>query len=199
MQSVLLNSTLSFLECDLNDRDSLEKLDIGSFEHLIVLSDGNYEPQQADARTLVTLLHLRDIKERLGDIYAIVTEMNDDANRELAEVTKADDFIVSSKLISLYLTQLSESGGLGDVFAELFSPEGSEIHLKPAADYVEPGASANFATVIEAGRRRGETAIGYRRHDDVNVPPLYGVNLNPSKSSALTLACDDQVIVLADH
>ena len=187
LQTVMLNSTLSFLECDLNDRNALEKLDLGSFEHLIVLSDGKYDPQQADARTLVTLLHLRDIKEKLGDVYSIVTEMNDDANRELADVTKADDFIVSSKLISLYLTQLSESGGLGKVFAELFSAEGSEIHLRPAPGYIEPGAPANFATVIEAGRRLGETAIGYRRHDNVHLPPLFGVTLNPAKSSPLTL------------
>ena len=96
--------------------------------------------------------------------------MNDDANREVAEVTKADDFVVSTKLISLYLTQLSENRQLAEVFAALFDPAGAEIHLKPAANYVQPGAPANFATVIEAGRRRGETAIGYRLHADVRQP-----------------------------
>ena len=63
---------------------------------------------------------------------------------------------------------------------------------------MQPGAPANFATVIEAGRRRGETAIGYRLRRDVRRPPLYGVVLNPDKSAALTLSADDQVIVLAD-
>ena len=198
LQSILLNMAVDFVSCDLNDRAELEKLQVGSFEHLIVLSDDTYEAQHADARTLVTLLHLRDMQEKLGESYSIVTEMNDDANREVAEVTKADDFVVSTKVISLYLTQLSENRQLAEVFAALFDPEGAEIHLKPAANYLQPGTPANFATVIEAAGRRGETALGYRLHDDVRKPPQYGVTLNPDKSAPLTLGADDQVIVLAD-
>ncbi len=186
------------MTCDLNDRAELEKLQVGGFEHLIVLSDDAYEPQHADARTLVTLLHLRDMQEKLGENYSIVTEMNDDANREVAEVTKADDFVVSTKLISLYLTQLSENRQLAEVFAALFDPAGAEIHLKPATHYVWSGAQTNFATVLEAAGRRGETAIGYRRHDEVRRPPQYGITLNPDKAAPLTLGADDQVIVLAD-
>jgi len=198
LQSILLNMALDFVSCDLNDRAELEKLQVGSFEHLIVLSDDTYEAQHADARTLVTLLHLRDMQEKLGEHYSIVTEMNDDANREVAEVTKADDFVVSTKLISLYLTQLSENRQLAEVFAALFDPEGAEIHLKPAANYLQPGTPANFATVIEAAGRRGETAVGYRQHDEIRRPPQYGVTLNPDKSAPLTLGAADQIIVLAD-
>jgi voltage-gated potassium channel Kch len=196
--SALLNTAVEFVSCDLNDRAELEKLQVGSFEHLIVLSDDTHEPQHADARTLVTLLHLRDMQEKLGESYSIVTEMNDDANREVAEVTKADDFVVSTKLISLYLTQLSENRQLAEVFAALFDPEGAEIHLKPAPHYVHPGLPANFATVLEAAARRGETAIGYRLHEEVRQPPQYGVMLNPDKAAPLTLGADDQIIVLAD-
>ncbi len=198
LRSTLLNTTVDFVDCDLNDRVELEKLQVGSFEHLIVLSDDSYDLQHADARTLVTLLHLRDMQEKLGESYSIVTEMNDDANREVAEVTKADDFVVSTKVISLYLTQLSENRQLAEVFATLFSPEGAEIHLKPAPHYLRPGTPANFATVIEAAGRRGETAVGYRLHDDVRQPPQYGITLNPDKGALLTLGVEDQVIVLAD-
>ena len=152
-----------------------------------MLSDDTYEAQHADARTLVTLLHLRDMQEKLGESYSIVTEMNDDANREVAEVTKADDFVVSTKLISLYLTQLSENRQLAEVFAALFDPEGAEIHLKPAANYLRPETPTNFATIVEAAARRGETAIGYRRHDEVRQPPQYGITLNPDKAAPLTL------------
>ena len=139
-----------------------------------MLADDSRDAQHADARTLVTLLHLRDMEDKLGDVYSIVSEMNDDANREVAEVTKADDFVVSAKLISLYLTQLSENRQLSEVFAALFSPDGSGIHLKPAPHYVLAGTSTNFATVIEAARRRGETAIGYRVHADVRSAPHFG-------------------------
>ena len=194
----LLNTSIGFVTCDLNDRAQLEKLDVGAFEHVIVLADDNRDAQHADARTLVTLLHLRDMEDKLGELYSIVSEMNDDANREVAEVTKADDFVVSAKLISLYLTQLSENRELSEVFAALFSPDGSGIHLKPAPSYVQAGTLTNFATVIEAGRRRGETAIGYRVHADVRNGPHFGLRMNPDKTAALSLAVDDQVIVLAD-
>jgi hypothetical protein len=117
----------------------------------------------------------------------------------VGEVTKAADFVVSAKLISLMLTQLSEDRRLGEVFAALFSPEGSEIHLKPAEFYLRPGASANFATVVEAARRRGETAIGYRAAAAIGRPPSYGVFLNPDRRRPLTLTEADQVIVLAEN
>jgi hypothetical protein len=162
-----------------------------------VLADDTIDPDHADDRSLVTLLHLRDIEISLGDPYTIITEMNDDANREVAQVTRADDFIVSNKLISLLITQLAENRHLNQVFAELFDPAGAEIYLKPASGYVRPGVTANFATVIEAARRRGETAIGYRTRAHGEQAPGYGVVLNPSKSAPLALTADDSVVLVA--
>ena len=116
---------LGFKVCQPTNRRSLEDdLDLGSYRHIIVLADDTVDPDHADDRSLVTLLHLRDIEVGLGDPYTIITEMNDDANREVAQVTKADDFIVSNKLISLLITQLAENRHLHQVFAELFDPAG---------------------------------------------------------------------------
>ncbi|MFJ7995585.1 potassium transporter TrkA [Streptomyces sp. NPDC096310] len=193
------NLTVGFKHCDPVSRPSLESLELDGYRHIVVLTDDTIDPGRADDRTLVTLLHLRDIEIRLGDPYSIVTEMNDDANREVAQVTKADDFIVSTKVISLLLTQLSENRRLDAVFADLFDPEGSEIYLKPAPSYLLPGAEANFATVIEAARQRGGTAIGYRLAEHSDEPPLYGVRLNPSKTAPLTLRERDTVVVLAEN
>jgi voltage-gated potassium channel Kch len=187
---------LGIKTCNPTSRRSLEDLDLGSYKHIIVLSDDTFDPAHADDRTLVTLLHLRDIEIRLGDPYSIITEMNDDGNREVAQVTKADDFIVSNKLISLLLAQMAENKHLQSVFAELFDPAGAEIYLKPAPLYVRPGEEVNFATVIEAAKRRGETAIGIRTLDSVDGP-TYGVTLNPPKSAPLTLAASDSVVIVA--
>ena len=159
----------------------------------MVLADESVPPDRADDRSLVTLLHLRDIEERLDEPYSIVTEMNDDANREVAQVTVADDFIVSSKLISLLLTQLAENRHLYSVFAELFDPAGSEVHLNPASSYVHPNTPVSFATVVESARRRGETAIGYLRRANG-----FGVVLNPAKSDRIRFDPEDSVIVVAE-
>jgi hypothetical protein len=173
---------------------------VKDYDHIIVLAYREHlEVQQADAKTLFTLLHLRDIEEQQGVDLNIVSEMLDDRNRELAEVTKADDFIVSDKLISLMLSQVSENKQLTEVFDTLFSSVGSEVYLRPAELYVTEGAALDFYTVLESAARKGETAIGYRvaalaRSADA----AYGVHINPSKTESITFAAGDKVIVLAE-
>ena len=126
--------------------------------------------------------------------------MADVRNRSLAEVTRADDFIVSDRLISLLLTQISENKELNAVFTDLFDSDGTEIYLKPASDYVRPGREVSYATVVESARRYGQVAIGYRiRSEAGDAGRAYGVHVNPRKSVAVTLAEDDKVIVLAQE
>jgi Trk K+ transport system NAD-binding subunit len=179
------------------DRAALEALDPGRFEHVIVLAADGVSPHHADSHTLATLLHLRDIKERSGRSFAIVSELNDEANRRLAQVTRADDFVVGTKLIALLLAQLAKNRHLDRVFAELFDAHGANIHLRPAEHYLVPGATATFATVVEAAGRRGETALGYRRQEWAQRQPDFGVVLNPDKHEPLCLGPGDRVVVLA--
>jgi hypothetical protein len=122
-----------------------------------------------------------------------VSEMLDLRTRALAEVTHADDFIVSSRLVSLLMAQVAENPRLNAVFSDLFDPGGSEIYLRPAPDYVEAGSEVTFATIVESGRRRGEVAIGYR----VVSSDGHGVRINPPKSDRVRLSATDMVIVLA--
>ena len=188
-----------FQRGDTTSRAVLDRLDVQLADHIIVLADKESPVQRADAKTLITLLHLRDISERADIDLNVVSEMLDDRNRELAEVTNADDFIVSDKLVSLMLTQVSENKRLTDVFENLFSAEGSEVYLRPAEFYVTPGTDVDFYTVLEAARRRGETAIGYRvaahEHSSAHA---YGVAVNPTKTNRITIAPGDRVIVLAE-
>jgi len=163
------------------------------------LAVSDLEPQVSDARTLVTLLHLRDIVSHDETPFSIVSEMLDLRNRELAEVTRADDFIVSEHLISLMLAQLSENDSLFDIFQKIFTPEGAEIYLKPVENYVETGQSVTFYTVVDAARRRGETALGYRITDESKgADKNYGVYTNPNKSKQIAFKPDDKIIVVAE-
>jgi hypothetical protein len=191
---------VTFQRGDTTDRRILDGLDVGSYDHLILLCDsGTMSAQQADAKTLVTLLHLRDIATRSGRRVPIVSEMVDIRNRALAEVTRADDFIVSDRIVSLMLSQVAENKQLNAVFADLFDPEGSEIYLKPARDYVRTGAEVSFYTVVESARRKGEVAIGYRLAAHAgDAEKAYGVVVNPGKSSPVTFGADDRIVVLAE-
>jgi hypothetical protein len=196
----LTHQTVQFQVGDTTERGLLDGLDVGRFQHVVVLPYSNTLPvQRADARTLITLLHLRDIASHADRPFAIVSEMLDVRNRALAEVTRTDDFIVSDRLISLMLSQVAENKELNQVFYDLFDPAGSEIFLKHASHYVALGQPVSFYTVVEAARRRGEAAFGYRLKALVNDPTLaHGVVVNPDKSKLVTFGERDRIIVLAE-
>ena len=197
----IVNHQLDFRKGDTTDRKTLESMSPESYQHIIVLCYSDHlDVQKADAKTLVTLLHLRDLEAKSGENkYAIVTEMLDVRNRELAEITQADDFIVSEKLTSLLVAQVTENKDLRAVFDDIFDSDGSEIYLKPASDYVTLGQSTPYRTLVDAARRRGEVAIGYRLASKSNdASSGYGVAVNPPKSTAVTFGPEDRLIVIAE-
>ncbi len=196
----LKNASVSSRLGDITDRSILDGLAIDTYDNVIVLSySDTLDAEQADAYTLICLLHLRDINDKAGNSFNIVSEMLDVKNRDLAEVTQADDFIISDRLISLALSQIAENRELSAVFADLFDSEGSEIYMKPSDLYVRTGRPVNFYTVLESARQNGEVAVGYRiaslAHD---ASRSYGVTVNPKKTTRITFEPDDRIIVLAN-
>jgi len=103
--------------------------------------------------------------------------------------------VVSNKLVSLMLAQASENDMLGAIFDDLLDEEGSEIYMRPAEDYVAPGATVNFYTITEAARQRGEVAIGYHRPRP--GAKANGIVVNPSKAALVDYQPGDRLIVLA--
>jgi len=186
---------------DTTSRPVLDGLDIASFDHVVVLCESDdRDPDSADARTLVTLLHLRDIGARMGRSFSIVSEMLDVRNRDLAEVARADDFIVSARVLSLLVAQIAETPELADVFRDLFDADGSEIYLREVGEYVALGRELAFATLQAAAQGRDEVALGYRiaaRANDATA--AYGVVLNPASEARVTFARGDRVVVLAER
>lgn len=194
------NITLEFEVRDTTDRETLLTMGLDKMDYIILLCYQNYYPiQEADAQTLITLLHLRNFTEKTGHKYKIVSEMLDIRNRQLADITSADDFIVSDKLISLLMSQVSENKFLMRVFEDLFDADGSEIYIKPAHEYVKIGVPLNFYTVLESAARKNEVAIGYRNirfaKDQNNQ---YGVVVNPVKTAEFVLDKGDMIIVLSE-
>ena len=196
----LKNLQVEFECADTTARSLLNRLDVSSFDHILLLCyKEKLELHEADAQTLITLLHLRNISESSGVNLSIVSEMLDLRNRQLAEVTKADDFIVSDKMISLLMSQVSENKSLMRVFEDLFRAEGSEVYLKPASHYVPSGVSVTFATLVAAARDRGEVAIGYRvMADQFAADKAYGVVVNPPKSRSVVFKPEDRLVVISE-
>lgn len=197
LRPMLARQQLDFRRGDSSDRATIESVGPESYEHIIVLCYADDLPvQKADAKTLVTLLHLRDIEARGGvNRYSIVSEMLDVRNRELAAVTQADDFVVSENLTSLLVAQVTENRDLRAVFDDIFDSDGSEIYLRPASDYVALGKPMTYWHVVECARRRGEVAIGYRLAGSTNGD---GVRVNPPKDGNVTFGAEDRIIVVAE-
>lgn len=124
--------------------------------------------------------------------------MLDDRNRVLAQVADIDDVVVSGEIVSLIVTQLSEDQRLEAVFTELLGSEGSEIYLRPAEWYVEPGREVTWATVVAGAVRRGESAIGFKSPALADGDSAFGVVVNPAKSDTVVVGPGDRVVVLAE-
>lgn len=195
----LKNQKVLFRKGDTTDRDTLEDLDVFDFASVVILCYSDMAVQEADSLTLITLLHLRDMIDKARKSFNIVSEMLDIRNRELATVTRVNDFIVSDKLTSLMLAQLSENRELKAVYDDLFDEEGNEIYIKPVTNYVKTGEPVNFYTVVESALRQKESAFGYRLHDFENDPArAYGIVVNPKKSDLVTFGPEDKIIVVSE-
>ena len=188
------------------DRKFLDSISYQDFDGVIIEGNDKVGVDKADTMTLAILVHLRDIREGSDSNFPIVIELFDGKNYELIDSDRSDDFILSDNVLSAVVAQVSEDKLLGEVFRELFRPDGSEIYLKPAGDYVQFDQTINFFTLIDSAGQKGETAIGYRVDEFANTPSrlvgskemTYGVIINPEKNDTFKLNSHDSVIVLSE-
>ena len=196
------NLTLKVKYGDTTNRRVLDEITCHRYSHILLLCYSNsLPPQLADAKTLITLLHLRDIIGKDDQChFSITSEMMDTKDCDLAEVTKPDDFVISTKIISLMFSQIAENRERKTIFADIFNQEGNEIYLKPIEHYVSLEEPVNFFTIVESARRRNEIAIGFRRFEFLErAEKNFGVVLNPKKSEEMQFISLDKVIVISEN
>jgi hypothetical protein len=173
-------------------RDGLRELMTErDIDHVVVLCYRGLSLAEADARALMLLLQARGAAASCDRQVNVVTELLDSEDVGLAAAgsTDGDEFILSERLTSLVMAQLAENPRLEDVFRDLLDAAGSELALRPTADY-GVDATHRFEDVVRAAARRNELAIGYRTRG--------GPVLNPDRDAALGLGPEDHLIVLAD-
>ncbi|HYO61567.1 MAG TPA: hypothetical protein VEU29_06685 [Actinomycetota bacterium] len=164
-------------------------------DHVIVLCyKERLSEAQADARVLLTLLHLRAAIDAAGPETNVVAELLDERDVDLSPSRSTDEFIVSERLTALLMAQLSENQDLAPVFDDLLDEEGAEIYLKPAELYAGAGAPVSFADLTAAAAARGEIALGYQ----VTANGSRDVSINPPKSRVFDAGPDDRLIVLSE-
>lgn len=195
-QGQLKNLAVEIKTCDISQRANLEELLASRPDNVLILSGLEDDDQESDSRTLLLLLQLRDIASKTGAKFSVTSEMRCVENQELARVTKVTDFVVSSNITALMMTQISQAREQFDILNDLLSDDGSELYMKDAARYVQPGQSVDFYTLGAAATRYGEIAVGYKK---LRGEGEFDIVLNPPKSSSVVLDKGDSVILLAEN
>lgn len=165
-------------------------------DHVIVLCyKERLSEAQADARVLLTLLHLRAAIDTSGAPTNVVAELLDERDVSLSPGGTTDEFIVSERLTALLMAQLSENRELAPVFDDLLDEAGCEIYLKPAALYAAAAAPVSFGDLAAAAAARREIAIGYQSAANGAARK---VSINPAKGRVFEPGPEDRLIVLSD-
>ena len=195
----LRNIETRVVECDFYDRNQLEAL-VKPGLSVLVLAEDNEEDDLAtmeakDSKILMVLLQLRYLSEKKGYRLNVTSEMLRVENQELAQFANVNDFVVSSNITSLIVTQICQSRELKRIFEELLRQDGSEIYVRPAKNYLKLGEKTNIYTACEAAARQRETLIGYRRLD--RATGAVEIVNNPPKAQEIVFEDTDSLIVIA--
>ena len=193
-QSQLKNVALDIRSCNIFQRSCLEELLGSKPDNVLILTDS--ENEESDARTLLLLLQLRDIAAKTGLKFSVTSEMRSVENQELAQVTKVTDFVVSSNITALMMTQISQAREQFVILDDLLSDDGSELYMKDAGRYVQLGESVDFYTIGAAASQYGEIALGYKKF---RTDGEFDIILNPPKASTVVLSKGDSLILLAEN
>lgn len=179
------------VERDVMDQAVLEEI-TADVDQIVVLSDYAYEEEDADLRSMMIIIKLRDIKERWHRDFTITAEMRREDSRNLIGNDDSTDFIVSSNMSAMVLAQIAENDRLYNTFHELLSNEGNEFELKEA-DFISNcvGISRNIAEI----RRE----LLHKRCILMGIVSGEETVLNPAIDKEMVLGVDDKLIVIAGN
>jgi len=168
------------------------------FDRILLLGyRENISVAEADASTMITMLLLRKLFEDEGngvESTRIIAEIIDSRRSELANTALVDDLVVSDNLGALMISQVAENPQILPVLVNLFDSDGVSLNVVPISNYLEIGQTVDYRHLTMLARSRGESAIGYRKHDS---KLLKAISLNPPKSQMFTIEEGDGLIVIS--
>ena len=178
------------------------------YDNIIILaggvsSEGHIDAARIDSENIVALLLLRRIFSQYpaeSQDTKLITEVLDSQNDALVAKAGVQDVIISNRLVSMIMAQISESRDIEKVYDDIFQEDGSEIYLKPATMYFEQfPASVTFADMMAIARAREEICLGVKiKALEQDKEQNNGVTLIPEKNTPFELQADDCLVVLAE-
>ena len=192
-------------EIDLNNLNSLDKINPISFNSLLILSPSGTTIEEMDAYVISLLIRIRQIlrKSQSNEWPKLITEVMDSDNIDIILNSGVEDFMVSNQFVSQIMAQVSEEPLALDVYDDLFQSEGSELYIKPATYYFNfkdnKPIKVAYGECVQAALLRKEVIIGLQIHDQQkNREKMFGIKLIPSKEKEFIIKPDDGFIALAE-
>ncbi len=189
--NTLQNRNITFYEEDIDDEDNLLEF-VKSVNHVVLLSDYTIDDEDADIQSIFRIMRLRDIRSKNNMDFNITAELRKKANLNLIREEEHIDYVVASNMASLFLAQLAENYELTDVFKEILSSRGNELHLKKVGDF---NCNGTYTTLQLRNLAMSNNCIflGYLRAE------TYESFFNPGLSEEIELSAEDSLIVLSEE
>ncbi|MEX1033118.1 MAG: hypothetical protein WDZ30_07135 [Cellvibrionaceae bacterium] len=198
------NVQVSLIEKDYLNRNDLLSIRPFDYDNIIIFASQreSCDAQQVDSENIVCLLVLRHIFQGHEEATRtkLITEVMDSQNQSLVSSAGVKDIIISTRLLSMVMAQISENQHIKRVYDDIFEEDGSEIYLKPVDLYFETiPPHVSFAQLIKQAQQRGEVCIGVKiASQEADAASNFGVQLIPDKNSHFELGQDDLLVVLAE-
>lgn len=196
---------ISIIEKDRLNTDDLLSVEPFKYDNIIILAVGSEhaDVNNIDSENIVTLLLLRGIFNQYPEESSstkLITEVLDSQNYTLMSCAGVKDVIISNRLISMMLAQISESKDIRRVYDDIFEEDGSEIYLKPASIYFDDfSIEYSFADMMRVAQNRSEVCLGVKIKElESDTSQNCGVSLIPAKNTKYKLSPDDALVVLAE-
>ncbi len=193
---VLDRVSVQHLEIDYTIPGQLKRLAPGEFDNIVLVANDWIESEEADARTILGHLLLREIVPDDSECPSVLVELSEPSNLSLFQRGRSE-VIIPPMILSHIMAQVALRRELRVVFDDMFGPEGTEIFFRSTDNYDLCGREVDFAEIRRAAARHNETALGLRLRrrsssgDDE-------VLINPPRDRKWTLDPRDALVVLAN-
>jgi len=208
LDSELASITVSLLVKDCLSIEDLLSVKPFEYDNIIILAGSGAENEEIDAgridsENIVALLLLRRIFSQYpseSHDTKLITEILDSQNDALVAKAGVQDVIISNRLVSMIMAQISEGRDIEKVYDDIFQEDGAEIYLKPAHLYFDSlPADVAFADMMALAQKRSEVCIGVKvKSLENSKEENNGITLIPEKNTRYELRPEDSLVVLAE-
>ena len=172
--------------------------DCGIDIDMLVIADDESNSEIHDAQVLVKIAAAKNAGRSRNKEILIVAEFLDPRNAELAKIVDVNIFVVSTKLASFYLVQVSNVPARKEIFDDLLGSGGDDLCIRPLDYYLEKGSipqTISFEQIMRLTRECGDLAIGYVENKSGNDKVILNP-MNYDRTKPLSVEYVHSVVVV---